>query len=223
MMESIKINRPLHSEWWKSQKISAGYDQRRFCSLGGRFYDHREKICINQALMLAERQAPVRSVLDFACGTGRISGYLAARGHKVVCCDVSESMLQEAKNRLRPTKLAQGFVLSDIYYGSFRDNAFDCVTAIRLFQHLSSDERANALAELARISRSFVLVNVMFSSPYYDCLRRLRIAVGRYATRYTASKEEILRETSLAGLKIRATILSQPLFNGNMILLLERS
>ena len=37
-------------------------------------------------------------VLDLACGEGRNGVYLAQRGFRVVCCDISLKNLREAKN-----------------------------------------------------------------------------------------------------------------------------
>ena len=37
-------------------------------------------------------------VLDLACGEGRNGVYLAQKGFRVVCCDISLKNLREAKN-----------------------------------------------------------------------------------------------------------------------------
>jgi ubiquinone/menaquinone biosynthesis C-methylase UbiE len=210
-----------HTRGWQSTKVAEAYDARRFRSLGGRLYDRQEKKAIDRLLTLAEREAPFREVLEMACGTGRISELLAGRGYQLTCGDVSREMQEVAERRLASAANVR-FKILDIYAIAEPDASFDCVCAFRLFQHLTSDERARALRELARVSRRFVVVNVMYTSPYYSFIRRVRQALGRYTTRYTSSKAEIEAELRFAGLKLVRSIFTQPGFNGNLVLLAER-
>jgi ubiquinone/menaquinone biosynthesis C-methylase UbiE len=213
---------PGHSRGWQSSKVAEAYDARRFRSLGGRFYDRQEKKAIERLLGIAEDQTPIRRVLEMASGTGRISDLLAGRGYELVCGDVSREMQEVAQRRLASGSGNVQFKILDIYVIAEPDASFDCVCAFRLFQHLTSEERARALRELARVSRRFVLVNVMYTSVYYGVVRRLRRALGRYTTRYTSSRQEIQQELRAAGLKLVRAIFTQPGFNGNLVLLLEK-
>jgi len=213
-----------HTKGWQSAKVAEAYDARRFKSLGGRLYDQQEKKAIASLLDLAERRGPTRDVLEMASGTGRISEMLAARGYTLSCGDVSREMQEVAERRLANAGYRNvRFEILDIYAIAERDNAFDCVCAFRLFQHLTSEERARALRELARVSRRFVLVNVMYTSTYYGLIRRLRRALGRYTTRYTASRDQIQAELSFAGLALVQQVFTQPGFNGNLVLLAEKT
>jgi len=212
-----------HNAAWRSKSVAEAYDGQRFTSLGGRLYDGMEKRAITKLLDLAEGLSPLREVLDLACGTGRISEFLGRRGYQLTCGDISPDMLAVARNRLAFLGDRVSFREVDIYATGLPDRAYDCVTAFRLFQHLVSDERARALREMARLSRRFVLVNVMYSSAYYDLVRRLRCTLGRYTTRYTSTTDEIRSELGFARLRIVRTIFAQPGFNGNYVLLLEKS
>lgn len=213
-----------HNTAWQSDAVARNYDARRFRSIGGRWYDNAEKRAITSCLDTVERRAPIQAVLDLACGTGRISAVLAVRGYQLTCGDISSEMMAMAKQRLE----AQGadgarFIKADIYATGQPDGAFDLVTAFRLFQHLTSDERTRALAEMARISRRFVLVNVMYTSGYYGAVRTVRRALGRYTTRYTSSAREIERELAIAKLRLVKSVFTQPGFNGDRVLLLEKA
>ena len=212
-----------HTRAWQSTQVAEAYDARRFRSLGGRLYDRLEKKAIDRLLSMAEGKAPIRGVLEMACGTGRISELLARRGYALTCGDVSREMEEVAQRRLaEQLNRNVRFKVLDIYAIAEPDEAFDCTCAFRLFQHLTSDERGRALRELARVSRRFVLVNVMYTSPYYEIVRGLRKALGRYTTRYTSSKGEIEMELRFAGLTLVRSILTQPGFNGNLVLLAEK-
>ncbi len=213
-----------HNEGWKSESVAKEYDARRFSSLAGRVYNEREQQAISELLDLASAQQQVKSVLDLPCGTGRISELLVKRGHEVTCADISNEMLDVARERLSAySPGASDYAIMDIYNIDRPDNSFDCVTCIRLFQHLTSDERARALTELGRVSRRYVIVNVMYTSFYYGILRALRKALNRYAPRYTSSKGEIQRETAAASLRVVKSIFPQPGYQGNLVLLLEKT
>jgi len=212
-----------HTQAWQNSDVAEQYDARRFQSLGGRLYDSREKKVIGRLLSLAEQRGRIHDVLEMACGTGRISELLASRGYELTCGDVSREMQEVAQRRLANARSKAFFKVLDIYAIAAPDASFDCVCAFRLFQHLTSDERARALREMARVSRRFVLVNVMYTSPYYGAVRRLRQALGRYTTRYTSSSEDIRAELRFADLKLLRAAFTQTLFNGNLVLLAEKA
>lgn len=212
-----------HNTEWQNKSIANNYDGRRFTSLGGRFYDHMEKRAIAKCLDIAQEIEPVSTVLDLACGTGRISEFLAKRGYQLTCGDISDEMLEVAKARLAAAGSGDvRFMKVDIYKIDQVIGQFDCVTAFRLFQHLTSEERSRALQAMVQASRRFVLVNVMFTSNYYGVLRKVRLALGRYTTRYTSNAAEIEAELEHAGLRVVTSILTQRGFNGNRVLLLEK-
>lgn len=222
--EIDSVEKPFdHNIGWKSRSVAEHYDERRFTSLGGRLYDRMEKHAVAACLNTAVQLMPVNTVLDLACGTGRMSKFLAARGYRVTCGDVSDEMLGVAKRRLSQAGFnGVTFFQLDIYNTGQADGSYDCVSAFRLFQHLTSEQRARALREMARISRRFVLVNVMYTSAYYRFVTRLRHMLGRYTTRYTSSQLQIDYELDYAGLRIVKSVFAQSGFNGNRVLLMEK-
>jgi 2-polyprenyl-3-methyl-5-hydroxy-6-metoxy-1,4-benzoquinol methylase len=165
---------------------------------------------------------PITKVLDIPSGTGRISRWLLEQGFQVECGDISREMLDVAQQRVNGLPGVLGFDLLDVYNIARNEAAYDCVTCIRLFQHLKSEERAAALKELGRITRRFVIVNVMYTSSYYGAIRKMRKLLGGYAPRYTTSDQELKRETEAASLRIVQQRFSQPGYNGNLLLLLEK-
>lgn len=217
-------SRPFdHNTDWKSKAVAEHYDERRFTSLGGRLYDGMEKHAVTACLDVAQKISPITTLLDLACGTGRMSEFLASRGYRLTCGDISDEMIGVARRRLAAGGFGHvDFLKLDIYQTGQADAAFDCVTAFRLFQHLTSEQRARALREMARVSRRFVLVNVMHTSAYYGVVRKLRLALGRYTTRYTSTQAEVDQELDYAGLRVVKSVFTQPGFNGNRVLLMEK-
>src|SRR5487761_1623002 len=53
-----------------------------------------------------------RRALDLACGTGKSTGPLLARGYSVVGCDISAMMVAEARRKF--PEHAESFVVADI-------------------------------------------------------------------------------------------------------------
>ncbi len=59
-------------------------------------------------------EKPITSVLDLGCGTGNYAHILAERGYKVCGVDLSESMLEIAKNKIQNPSVSVQFLYSDI-------------------------------------------------------------------------------------------------------------
>jgi SAM-dependent methyltransferase len=57
---------------------------------------------------------PVQSILDLGCGTGRHALELARRGYEIVGVDMSEGMLEQARQRSLRDGAQASFVLGDI-------------------------------------------------------------------------------------------------------------
>ncbi len=69
-------------------------------------FDYEKWFNYIEAIFKKERLRP-RKVLEMACGTGNLSYYLAREGYKLTCFDLSQEMLGEAYEKLRPYKNAR--------------------------------------------------------------------------------------------------------------------
>ncbi|MBM0237196.1 class I SAM-dependent methyltransferase [Micromonospora sp. ATA32] len=90
--------------------------------------------------------APGRA-LDAACGTGRHTGYLAARGHRVTGVDSSPDMLARARDRVHGVEFLDG----DVRRLPVGDGEFDLVVCGLALAHVA--ELPAAMAEFARVLR----------------------------------------------------------------------
>ena len=94
--------------------------------------------------------------LDFACGTGRILGYLAPYCRSTLGVDVSASMLDVARRNITRAEIMEADITRDEKLG---EREFDLITAFRFFPNAESELRRNALGTLARhLSSEGVLV-----------------------------------------------------------------
>jgi SAM-dependent methyltransferase len=90
---------------------------------------------------------PASVALDAACGTGRYSAYLAARGHRVIGVDRSPEMLVKARRKLPQSEFREG----DLEALPLKPESVDVAVCALAMVHLP--EVGKAVAELARVVR----------------------------------------------------------------------
>jgi SAM-dependent methyltransferase len=125
--------------FYSQPEISDTYDQQRFGGASGARVNARE-------LEIALAMLPSGGrVLDLACGTGRLSQAIAARGQSVVGIDYSPPMAVKTASLGVPTAVADAFATP------FISSAFDAVVSLRFTFHWP-DLRA-LLAEMQRVAK----------------------------------------------------------------------
>lgn len=114
-------------------------------------------------------------VLDLGCGTGAIGLSLAPEVDQVIGRDISEGMLDRAREKARK----EGFENTDFAEGRFRapnvDGPVDVVVSNFALHHLGDAEKRDAIRCVAGLAPSrFILGDVMFfdspdpDEPFYD-------------------------------------------------------
>jgi len=121
-------------------------------------------------------------VLDFACGTGRVTEFLVKRFKVVVGLDVSREMLAQAKRNVPCAK----FVLADVTRNRPSVLRYRLITAFRFFQNAEPHLREQVLAWIGRklTPEGIAVLNIHANptSPYgfYQAIRRsLRVNAHR--------------------------------------------
>ena len=139
-------------EWYQADEIAEEYDDKRF-SRGGQLIDRREKAAVLDTITPVED----KKILEIACGTGRFTTMLAARGGDVVGLDISAAMLQQGRTKAQAAGVSDtlDFIRGDAGRLPFPDDHFDTVVAMRFF-HLANDPEA-FLREMARVSREQIV------------------------------------------------------------------
>ena len=139
-------------EWYQADEVAETYETKRF-SDGGRLIDEREK----EAVLSAVGPVDGKRILEIACGTGRFTTMLAARGADIIGFDISPAMLQQGREKARAAGVADHleFMRGDAARLPFPDDYFETVVAMRFF-HLA-DTPASFLAEMQRVAREQVV------------------------------------------------------------------
>ena len=131
-------------------------------------YRHRNNAEAKELVKLILRfvDIPVKAdVLDLACGTGRHSIIFAKNGFKVTAVDLSEKLLNVAKNTAEDNEVKIDFIKSDIR-SFFIDKQFDLV--INLFTSFGyfNDDRENFL--LFDIASKYLKTSGYFVLDYFN-------------------------------------------------------
>ncbi|MDS0293364.1 class I SAM-dependent methyltransferase [Halogeometricum luteum] len=129
------------------------------------------------ASLVVEHAAPTAEdvVLDLGTGTGAIALALAPKAKRVVGRDISEGMLERAREKAE----AEGITNVEFGEGRFRDPNYDgevdVVVSNFAMHHLSDEEKREAIAVIADLDPDrFVLGDVMFfgepdpEEPFYS-------------------------------------------------------
>jgi SAM-dependent methyltransferase len=114
----------------------------------------------------------VETVLDVGCGSGHLANKLSG-DYKVVGLDISK----EALKRVRvPSVLAPASQIP------FPDRSFDLVLCTEILEHLPASEYRDALREIVRVAKSYIIVGVPFRELLqlsrcfcYNCRRKFHM------------------------------------------------
>jgi ubiquinone/menaquinone biosynthesis C-methylase UbiE len=101
---------------------------------------------------LQDYAKPTDKVLDFGCGNGRLAGYLEGKYESYTGVDISQKLIDIAKQRYHSEKNKFVKLPSNFKKLSFRSNYFDSAFSIAVFHHFPSREYALKVAkELHRV------------------------------------------------------------------------
>jgi demethylmenaquinone methyltransferase/2-methoxy-6-polyprenyl-1,4-benzoquinol methylase len=152
-------------------------------------------------LIRMAKVSPGDLALDLCTGTGDIALKLASSGARVVGCDFSESMLEEARRR---SKMDIEWVQGDALKLSFADNTFNIVTMGYGLRNLANFHQG--LSEILRVLKpGGRLLILEFGKPenrfwrflYFSYLRIFVPLLGALVSRNRAAYAYILESLSV--------------------------
>ncbi len=142
--------------------------------------------------------------LDFACGTGRILAHLEGKVDEAIGVDVSESMLNFARQNTKRSKL---YLVDLTREESFAGETFNLITAFRFFLSAQWGLREEAMSQLANLlstTHGYLVFNVHANAgSFQDLLWRLGAKIRGGPNKHkTLSIEHVQRLTKHANLSI---------------------
>ena len=104
------------------------------------------------------------SILDFGCGTGRLTEFMAKDFKKVIGVDISATMIAQGKDRLKDLKNVELFE-TDGASIPLPDNSVEFVFSYLVFQHIKEREMVeNTFKEIYRVLTSGGVFRVLLRS-----------------------------------------------------------
>ncbi|MFH8086635.1 MAG: class I SAM-dependent methyltransferase [Candidatus Aenigmatarchaeota archaeon] len=125
-----------------------------------------------------------KKVLDVGCGTGRIALKLLKKGAKVYGIDISEKMLEKAKNKTKKFKNKVEFKVASVYKIPYSKNSFDLVVCNLVTSHLKNLNKA--VAKIARVLKPKGFLIISDLHPYV-------IVNGGVANFFQNGKEYVIK------------------------------
>ena len=121
-------------------------------------------------------------ILDAGCGTGALSRMLDERGAEVVGVDISDKLIDVAKNRSAANKNIEYFA-GDMKEQSFGN--FDYIIAMDSLIHYSPEDTLSSIAEFSKRANNSVLFTVIPST----FVLRTKLRLGKWFPRSERSPE----------------------------------
>ena len=194
-------------EHYKSHKVADEYDRKRFSSPAGRVFNYLEKRTITKCFA----SLPKGSIIaDAPCGTGRLAEPLLAAGYRVHGLDISDEMLDVARQRLRgfPDRFTCEVV--DVKSSRPREPLYDAALCARVLMHFPLDQQIEFLAGVARLSRTTVVINHSLDSAYQRLRRRAKHWLGHQTSANhpvsNADIKELLQKSGLREVRRRRLV-----------------
>ncbi|MDH3382743.1 MAG: class I SAM-dependent methyltransferase [Deltaproteobacteria bacterium] len=206
---------------YRSGTVATDYDSDRWANRSRLRSNRRKLAAIDKAIALANEQGrPVRSALDLPCGTGRIFPLLLSHGINMIGSDLSLEMMKVARSKFPGEKQLRGFVQCDAEHLPYATASLDAVFSIRFFLHLPGKVRQNALKEMARVSRCWLIVDYRhrYTFSYWSKTLLCRIGLGSQPP-HRVSSEEIAEDFRIAGAEIVKIFSTSPVWSDKWVIL----
>jgi SAM-dependent methyltransferase len=126
-------------------------------AIGGGDFDEIGRLELS--VLVQEGLQPTSSLLDFGCGTGRLSVHAVPylSGGRYVGVDISETMISRARDRIVPLAPAGGCVVdlrrqTDETF-EMSDGSLDTICAFSVFTHMEHEDAYRYLQAMHRLLR----------------------------------------------------------------------
>lgn len=131
---------------------------------------------------------PGSPVLDVPVGTGRFLDSYARCGFQITGIDISPDMVATSRRRAAALGLeSAAFAIGDATRLQLADQSVDLAVSVRFLNHLELDTVRSVVAELARVSRRFLIVHARIALAEGDAsgpalvINALRLGAERLA------------------------------------------
>lgn len=145
-------------------------------------------------------------ILDYGCGVGTISLYLASLGHDVIGLDVSKNAIKMARASAKSLKIknAKFFILNKLDCNKMK-KAFDLVLMIEVIEHVPNDKKVmKEVSNYLKKNGYLILTTPSIEAPLYKLglLKSFDNRVG-HIRRYTQlNLIQLIEEAGIKTIKL---------------------
>lgn len=136
-------------------------------------------------------------VLDFACGAGVTSAFLASRGAIVTAIDISPVSIERARELARHAGLQIELIAGELRPGTFAPESFDAIIGRYALHHVDLSQIAPIFKEILRPGGRCSCLETMGVNPLLRLARR-RLAGRAGVASYGSDDERPLERADLA-------------------------
>jgi SAM-dependent methyltransferase len=158
------------------QYMQAYVRPRKLSDFYSVFIAWRERYAVEQALRSVASDLAL--VLDLPAGTGKLAPIHEKFAYRVIAADASADMLKAGMEVWRNDPQLVGMVQTDVRRTGFRSGSVDCTVSVRLMHRLPAVVANEALRELARITKRFLIVSTRISARTISSFRKAPRAHG---------------------------------------------
>ncbi|MDD5192590.1 MAG: methyltransferase domain-containing protein [Candidatus Nanoarchaeia archaeon] len=127
------------TKYYQQKKVTGTYDSQRE---GNDYRKEKRKIELKIFLELIDKK-PNENVLELGCSSGFLTQHLG----KIIAIDTSEDMLKIAHGKNPLAKC----IPADMFEIPFKDESFDKVVTMRVWNHLNKVDLIRAIREAKRV------------------------------------------------------------------------
>ncbi len=145
-----------------------------------------------------EKYCPGRKVLDFGCGNGVHSGFIAKNSSEVIGIDLSEPSLEIARKKMQADSVQNKikFIKMDCEKLDFQDNSFDVIFDGGTFSSIDLNKALPELAMVVKPDGVLIGIETLGHNPIANLKRKLNKLIGKrtgWAAEHIFSEKDIDR------------------------------
>jgi SAM-dependent methyltransferase len=134
------------------------------------FVTWREQTTVYNMLKPIARH--VRLVLDLPAGIGKLAPVHANFPYRVIAADASAEMLAIGAEVWRNAHQLAGMMQTDVRHTGLQSGSIDCTVCLRLMHRLPADVASEALNELARVTKRFLIISTRIRTRTISSIRK---------------------------------------------------
>lgn len=173
-MESRKQKEAEFHNKLRDEKLKDEEAEYKRMTLNKRFYSIAKgnRVFIEQWLL---QRCSNKRILDYCCGNGEFSIFLARNGAKAVGIDISEKGIEKAKREAANNGIDKNisFLLMDAEDLKFNDNSFDIIICSGVLHHLDIKRAYPELMRVLKPNGEIICNEPLVYNPIFQFYRRM--------------------------------------------------